>query len=60
MHSKHPVTISSAVISFNHNGGLIAEARDLGARGYEPGASRGVETQVFIQIMIVQADDGWL
>ncbi len=60
MYPKHLITDFSAIIPLNNNGSLVAEAYNPGTRGDEPGASRSVEAEMLIQIMVVQADNGWL
>ena len=59
MNTDHSVPDLTAVVTIYDNRRLISETNDTCSHGYESGATGSGETKMLVEIMIVQAGNGW-
>jgi hypothetical protein len=58
--TDHEISLDDPVVSFDHDGRLILERADPGARSHEPGMAGGGEAEMLIEIVIVEPGNGGL
>jgi len=59
MNAYHLVPDLTSVVTVYDNRRLIGEAGDPRVHGYEADATGSIEAKMLVEIMIVQAGDGW-